>query len=412
MAELYRGRGARLAGVKRPFSLLAAAALLAVARVRAAGAEDPPRARAGPYEVSLRLPPAGLFAGEEMEIEFRVDRTDKAGPGGPVPLTWARIESVVDMPSMPSMARFDEIAHGEGVAGVYGVHPNFPHGGDYRLCLTILPPEVQPIGDPRPTVPYTVEFPLTVFDATASPTRESAKVKPYSLDLLATPRHPVAGEPVDLEFRVRLSGSFEQREVVDFDVQHERLMHVFVVSQDLAEFAHEHPEPAGPGVFRLTRKFARPGRYRIFVDVAPRDAGGQVLSADLVVGGTAPAAPVAAPAAADTRVALELPPGGIPAGRTVTVTAVLTDAKGRPVKDLEPWLGALGHLLLVHQDVATFAHAHPDDREPGLGRDGRIPFLVRLPKPGQYKGWLQVQRRGRVETVEVALEAVRPGPGG
>jgi hypothetical protein len=377
-------------------------------------AQDTPRARAGPYEISLRLPPAGLYAGEEMGIEFRVDRTDKTDPGGgPSPLTWARIEGLADMPSMPSMARFDEIAHGEGIPGVYGVHPTFPHGGDYRLCLTILPPEIQPIGDPRPTEAFTVEFPLTVFDATSSPTRESAKVRPFVLDGLATPRHPVAGEPVDLEIRVRVAGSFEQREVVDFDIQHEKLMHLFIVSEDLAEFAHEHPEPAGPGVFRLARRFARPGRYRIFVDVAPKGAGAQVLATSLVVGGSAPPAAASPPrAASDTRVALLLPEGGVPVGRTVTVTAVLTDAMGRPVRDLEPWLGALGHLLLVHHDVETFAHAHPDDREVGVGKNGRVPFLVRLPRPGQYKGWLQVRRKGSVETVEVALEAVRPVPGG
>ena len=34
---------------------------------------------------------------------------------------------------------------------------------------------------------------------------------------------------------------------------------------------------------------------------------------------------------------------------------------------------------------------------------------VRLPEPGAYKGWLQFQRGGVVETVEVALEALPPG---
>jgi len=46
------------------------------------------------------------------------------------------------------MARFDEIAHREDSPGVYGVHPTFPHGGDYRLCLTILPPPFPVAGDP------------------------------------------------------------------------------------------------------------------------------------------------------------------------------------------------------------------------------------------------------------------------
>jgi hypothetical protein len=372
-------------------------------------AGEPPRARAGPYEVSLRLPPGGLFAGEEMEIEFRVDRLDRTDASGrPEPLTFARIRAVADMPSMPSMAHYDEVAHREESPGVYGVHPTFPHGGDYRLCLTILPPELPMPGDPRPADPLVVEFPLAVADAASSPTREARKIKPFLLDLTTSPAHPRTGDTVELEMRVRMAESLDQREVVDFDVQHEKLMHVFIVSEDLAEFAHEHPELAAPGVFRLTHRFARPVRYRVFADVAPRDAGGQILSATVSVGGVLSPTAVPTPGRPDVGLALELPPGGVPVGRTVTVTARLRDAKGQPIRDLEPWLGALGHLLLVHRDAATFAHAHPDDRESGIGRDGRLPFLVRLPKPGWYKGWLQFRRGGRIETVEILVEAVPP----
>ena len=313
---------------------------------------------------------------------------------------------------MPAMPRFDEIAHREGIPGVYGVHPSFPHGGDYRLCLTLLPPEFPPLGAPGTTEAFTFEFPLTVWDAASSPTRESAKVKPFLLDLIASPGHPTAGEPVELELRVRLANSLELREVTEFDLQHERFMHLFVVSEDLADFAHEHPQPAGSGVFRLTYRFPRPGRYRLYADVAPKDAGSQILSALVSVGAAAPGSapsPAAVPTpTARTRVALTLPEGGLFAGRTVVVTAWLTDEKGRPVNDLKPWLGALGHLLLVNRDAGTFAHAHPDDREPGVGKNGRIPFLVRLPKAGPYKGWLQFERRGRIETVEVALDAAPP----
>jgi hypothetical protein len=92
----------------------------------------------------------------------------------------------------------------------------------------------------------------------------------------------------------------------------------------------------------------------------------------------------------------------------VTVTASVTDPGGGAARDLEPWLGAMGHLLLVSRDGSTFAHAHPDDRVRGVGEDGVIPFLVRLPTPGAYKGWLQVQRSGRVDTVEVEIEAKKP----
>ncbi len=385
-----------------------AALVLGAGIATSAFAADPPRQRQGPYEITLMLPPAGLYAEEEMEIEFRVEDLETLdAAGAPKPLAFARIRGEADMPSMPSMAKFDEIAHREGIPGVFGVHPVFPHGGEYRLCLTILPPEVQPVGDPRPPTAYTFDFPLTVHDATSSPTPVPRRVRPYELEVAMSPKHPVAGEPADLDLAIRMTGSFERREVTAFDVQHEKLMHLFVVRDDLAYFAHEHPEMTSPGAFRLRYRFPAPGRYRIFADVAPKDAGAQVLSVVVNVGGDAASSAKAAPSG-PTRAALELPEGGVRSGRTFTATVTLTDDRGRPVKDLEPWLGAMGHLLLVNKDAETFAHAHPDDREPGVGENGRIPFLVRLPKPGPYKGWLQFQRRGKVETIELAIEAAPP----
>jgi hypothetical protein len=381
--------------------------LAAAAAAQLAAVADAPRQRAGPYEIVLRLPPQGLYAGEEMEIEFEVQVVAPADPSRPPgPLLWAVIRGEADMPSMPSMPRFDELAHREGIPGLFGVHPTFPHGGEYRLCLTVLPPEIQPVGDPRPTVPLSFEFPLTVYDAVASPRRESAKVRPYTLDLILEPRHPVAGQPVEMELRVRHASSLDLREVTDFDVQHERLMHLFIVSSDRSRFAHEHPQPSGPGLFRLRYVFPAPGRYRVFADVAPKGAGSQVLSAVAEVGGEAP--PPAVRRAPALRATLALPGAGVPIGKTVTIDAWVTDAKGRPVRDLQPWLGAMGHLLLLHEDAETFAHAHPDDRERGVGEGGRVPFLVRLPRPGSYKGWLQVQRKEKVETVEVEIVAVAP----
>ncbi len=390
-------------------------AILGAALVLFSGAapgESPVR-RAGPYEVTLFPPAGGLFAGEEMELEFRVTDTRSAGTdGSAAPALFARLRCVVDMPSMPSMPPFDEIAHREGVPGVYGVHPTFPHGGDYRFCISLLPPEEQLAMSPKPEAPFTVEFPLDVGDASRRKARPP--VVPFALDATSTPAPPVAGEPAELELRVRLANSPDLREVVDFELVHERPMHLFLVSRDLAHFAHEHPEPASAGVFRLRYRFPAPGRYRLFADVAPRDAGSQVLATELIVrpgagepeAGSAPLSQAVLSAEiAGVRVSLEPPPGGIPAGQTVAVEAVLRDARGRPIEDLEPWLGALAHLLLVSRDAETFAHAHPDEREPSLGKGGRIPFLVRLPKPGLYRGWLQFQRKGKVSTAELALEA-------
>jgi hypothetical protein len=172
-------------------------------------------------------------------------------------------------------------------------------------------------------------------------------------------------------------------------------MHLFVVSEDLGLRARA-PQPAARP-FRLTHRFAARA-----LPAPVRGRGAQARARRCSTRrGRAGSPAAAAERRASTRVADRRRPV---AGRTLVVNALLTD-EGRPVRDLEPWLGAIGHLLLVTRDGETFAHSHPDDREPGVGKDGRIPFLVRLPRAGPYKGWLQFQRRGKVETLEVAFDA-------
>ena len=65
----------------------------------------------------------------------------------------------------------------------------------------------------------------------------------------------------------------------------------------------------------------------------------------------------------------------------------------------------MGHLILIHQDGITFVHSHPDERVPDAGHDGKVPFLVRFPKPGIYRGWSQFQRDGKVLTGDFIVEA-------
>src|SRR5438067_7930538 len=155
-----------------------ASALVLVAMVH--GAEFP-RQTAGHYQITLRLPAEGLYAQEESQIEFRIEDLSRPDPlTGFTALVRATPQAVIDMPAMPRMPQFTEVAHAEPAPGDYGIHPTFAHGGDYRLRITIEPN-------------LTAEFPLTVNDA-------NAKRKPvpprYTLEL--SPIKPRANEPADL----------------------------------------------------------------------------------------------------------------------------------------------------------------------------------------------------------------------
>jgi hypothetical protein len=314
--------------------------------------------KSGPYQVTLRPPADGLFAGEEMQIEFRVEDTSKDDPlTGFAPVIRAKIQSEIDMPSMRGMPIIKETGHSEGVPGDYGLHPVFVHGGEYRLRINIEPPRA---------AAFTVEFRLNVGDERP----KGAKVEsPYKLKL------DRAGDGLT----VRIFGP--EGPVQDFDIVHEKSMHLIIVSKDLKQFAHTHPELKPDGTFVL-KQIPMSGDLRIFADFAPRGKGGQVLNLPWKQAGKreAPADKVLAPA---TLVPVK---GAWKAGRT---QEVLLEG-GAPLASLEPYLGAMAHLVMIHEDAETFVHAHP------LDDPAKIVFLARPPKPGRYRGWVETQSKGQV----------------
>jgi hypothetical protein len=75
-------------------------------------------------------------------------------------------------------------------------------------------------------------------------------------------------------------------------------------------------------------------------------------------------------------------------------------ATGGPVSDLEPYLGASAHLLVVPADLTEAIHGHPADE----GRGPAVSFSPLLPRAGLYKAWIQFQRGGHVSTAAFVIE--------
>lgn len=359
-------------------------------------------AKAGRYMVELRLPQDGLFAEDETDVEFHVSDSSQDDPvQGPPPIVKARIAARVTMPTMSSMPAQSPKTHAEGVPGDYGVVLYFPHGGEYRLDLSVTPP-----GDK----PFTVTFKLPVADATAARGRAS-RPKPYTLEVSSNPAKPDAGAPALLTIAVRSRDT--RQPVAEFDIVHERQIHIMIVSADMQYFAHVHPNLGSDGRFTLEYTFPTGGEYHIFADAAPKGAGSQILMQPLRVAGPSVAAavlttPSLSNSADGIRVSLATDPESLPVGRAVNITFTLRDASAStPTTDLEPYLGAMAHLMLINQDGVTFVHCHPDESDPRNGHAGALTFLSRFPKAGLYRAWLQFQRGGRVSTVTFTFK-VRP----
>ncbi len=321
-----------------------------------------------PYEVTLRLPEGGLAAREEMHLEISLRDPRKSDPVmGAMPIIRAQLVAVIDMPSMAGMPKISDTAHPEGIPGDYGLHPVFVHGGTFRMRLTVTPP-----GQPA----FTREFALEVGDARPA---TGKRLPGYKLEL--------EGKPEDLTLKIMSVKELEKGQVKEFDTVHEKKLHLIAIRRDRQVFLHLHPEPKADGAFQLKFDWPAGGDYLVFADMAPRGKGSQVVATKLKVKGPSAAPVVPSP--------LKLVVGPLPkVGRTGVLEIKMT-----PALPLEPYLGAMGHLIILHEDGETLVHSHPADET------SAEKFLVRLPKPGKYQAWLEVQSGGKVIATPFTLEA-------
>ncbi|MGH9203725.1 MAG: hypothetical protein ACRD2A_21065, partial [Vicinamibacterales bacterium] len=93
----------------------------------------------------------------------------------------------------------------------------------------------------------------------------------------------------------------------------------------------------------------------------------------------------------------------------------LEDATGAPVTDVEPYLGAFGHTLVMSADTLHYVHAHPVELLPEAASSGVpakggpvLTFKAMVPKPGRYRLWTQIKRKGTVSTVQFTVEVASP----
>jgi hypothetical protein len=214
----------------------------------------------------------------------------------------------------------------------------------------------------------------------------------FHLDLSVTPRAIKPNQPTQLKFIVH--DPWKDRPVTTFQTVHEKLFHMFVVSQDLQFFVHNHPtfEPEGDFVYNI--EFPKPGMYRVLGDFYPDGATPQLIAKTLFVAGKPPDPPSLPPdystkQAENMQVSLTTdPPQPIAAQKTQMYFKV------SPADGLELYLGAWSHMLAASDDLIDMIHTHPFIADGGPS----IQFSLVFPRARTYRVWVQFQRKGVVNT--------------
>lgn len=224
-----------------------------------------------------------------------------------------------------------------------------------------------------------------------------AKFVTYPVDLRVTPTLTGA------RLRLAVTHPATRALVRKFSIVHERPMHLFVVGNGLEYFAHEHPAPQRDGVFMLDIQLPKPGPYMAIAEFLPEGGTPQTFQ-QLFTTGEAFERPASPPADAAAKLVdglrISLDASNVVAGDTKALTFRIDDAaSGTPVTDLEPYLGASAHLLIVPVDLTEAIHGHPTEE----GHGPVVSFSPLVPRPGSYKLWIQVQRAGRVSTASFVI---------
>jgi len=258
-------------------------------------------------------------------------------------------------------------------------------------------------------------------------------VRDYGLELTTEPAIVRAGQPTRWRFRVSHPETSER--ILKFETVHERQYHLFVISHDMTRFQHIHPELQPDGTWVIDVTLPKAGYYKVLSDFLPAGGASQLIARPIVTAGyTGDLAGDAARLAPDTNsrqtvddltATVTYDPAPFVAGLYGHLQFALSDTvTGQPVTDLQTYLGAFGHTLVMSEDLNEYVHSHSLDILAGRDDEDEMPQLLippgadfetlrggpsvifdgLLPKPGRYRAWTQFRRRDRIHTFTTTFE--------
>jgi hypothetical protein len=242
--------------------------------------------------------------------------------------------------------------------------------------------------------------------------------KNYRIDFRSKPAQLEEGKEGTMYFTPKEEGN--DKALVPLDVVHDKKMHLIIVSSDLSYFEHIHPEYQPDGSYRITvlsrekdyskgighdeTKFPFGGEFIMFQDYSPTGAGHKLSRIPITVKGKEkPAVKYTSESRTWSgngyKVELSFDKEVKPGQSLAMKVNIAKD--GKPVNNLEKYLGALGHMVVISEDTQQYLHVHPMESD----RKGpEITFHTAFEKPGLYRAFLQFLHEGKLQTADFTVK--------
>lgn len=210
-----------------------------------------------------------------------------------------------------------------------------------------------------------------------------------------------AGKSVNLSFTPKNKDNANVS--VPLDVEHEKKIHLILVSDNLSWFDHIHPEYQTDGSYVVGETFPNGGKYILYADYKPTGGMNQLEKIEVEVEGkqiSPKSYTTAKTTAASGDYAVTLKPDGTAflSHEGIHFDGVVTKkGKAFDVNDLQSYLGAKGHMVGIHVQTKEYIHLHP------AVENGKLHFHTTFPEPGMYRAWLQFMAEDMLHTVDFTL---------
>lgn len=224
----------------------------------------------------------------------------------------------------------------------------------------------------------------------------------FQIQFTSSPQTIEAGKTTTLAFTPKNKDNANT--AVPLDVEHEKKMHLIVVSEDLSWFDHIHPEYQSDGSYTVTETFPNGGNYILYADYKPSGSTHQLEKINVAVKGkTAPAktyTSIKNTTVSDAYTVTLKPDDGVfIANKAIHFDGVFTkNGKSFDVNQLQNYLGAKGHMVTINVDTKEYIHLHPEVEGVILH------FHTTFEKAGTYRAWLQFMADGKLHTVDFLIK--------